>query len=414
MSDLQWATKEVRHIRMRDGLEQEKKQGNTPERGKCMKKLITLGLLLACMLAGCGQKEVLQEATPTKESTPTAKPTPKVDRISIVQTSGGGAPSPTLAQGEEAEDGVFQYKESGNTDCFAVDEAGLLYIMTGHPTYTQQLIKIYDWDGNWTEKHILKIGTGKAEHLLVGENCLYVLIPEEDCANVLYQIDLTTWEAKRLYDFTQFNAVYDMVLIKDTIYVLGEYKNYKEIEFLNYEEWYDRDPDRANIVAYVQVTDETPELAVIPFDLPNCILVVDEEMSGIYGKEERYTHRLFAYSPEEKTLQGISAGYGTGEMFNAFPLIRRPFQCYEDGIFMFFNKQDEAIYYVSQDGTDHEILRINVEFYLHNTMFADNYNKKIVYVNGCLIYQEDIPYRAYNVMHRVNIEDTLKEIIPSE
>ena len=380
----------------------------------CMKKVTALCLLLACMLAGCGQKEGLQEATPTKETTPTAKPTPKVDRVPIVQTSGGGAPSPTLAPGQETEDGVFVYKESGNSECFAVDKEGLLYTMIGYPTYTQQLVKIYNWDGNWTEKHILKIGTGKAEHLLVGENCLYVLIPEEDCANVLYQIDLTTWEAKRLYDFTQFNDVYDMVLIKDTIYVLGEYKNYKEKEFLNYEDWYDRDSDRANVVAYVQVTDETPELAVIPFDLPRCILAVDEETLGIYGKEERYTRRLFAYSPEEKTLQGISAGYGTGEFFNNNPLIRRPFQCYEDGIFMFFSKKDRAIYYVSQDGTDHEILRTNVEFYFHNSAFEHDYNKKVVYANGCLIYQDDIPHLAGNVMHRVNIEDTLKEIIPSE
>ena len=36
-----------------------------------MKKVTALFLLLVCMLVGCGQKEALQEATPTQETVPT-------------------------------------------------------------------------------------------------------------------------------------------------------------------------------------------------------------------------------------------------------------------------------------------------------------------------------------------------------
>ena len=77
-----------------------------------MKKVPILCLVLACMLAGCGQKEALQETTPTQEAIPT--PTKKVTKtqeteiIPIIQTVGGGVPSPTLAPGQVAEDRVFQ------------------------------------------------------------------------------------------------------------------------------------------------------------------------------------------------------------------------------------------------------------------------------------------------------------------
>ena len=63
-----------------------------------MKKVIALFLLLVCMLGGCGQKEVLQEVTPTQEIVPTLTQkvtnTNEMEIIPIIQTS-GGAPTPT-------------------------------------------------------------------------------------------------------------------------------------------------------------------------------------------------------------------------------------------------------------------------------------------------------------------------------
>ena len=369
-----------------------------------MKRYRIWFVLLLSFALGCGQKEVLQEATPTKESTPTAKPAPKVDRIPIVQTSGGGAPSPTLAPGQAAEDSVFHYEQS--TDCFDVDEDGLLYTVTREKrkrTYMAQMIKLHDLDGNCMEEHEVKIGNGKAKYLLVGENYLYVLVPEKDCANVLYQIDRTTWEAKRLYDFTEFEAVYDMVLLGDTMYVLAEYANYKEKEFINFQDWYvSTNIGLKNVVAYLQVTEETPKLDFVLFDLPMYILEVNEDTLGIYGIAERYKYRLFAYSPEENTLQGISAFYSTSE-----PLFRRPFNCYEDGIFMIYRSSN--IYYVSQDETEHVILCTDNYFYVRDPVSF--YNKKIIYANGYLFCQENA---SRNYMERINIKDIMEEILQSE
>ena len=242
-----------------------------------MKKVTALFLLLACMLAGCGQKETMKEAIPTSEAAPisTQKTTPMqeitptnaAEIIPIIQTS-GGAPTPTLtvAPGQEVENAVFRYEASAGTECFTVDEEGLLYTIAKYPTRTSPAtLKIYDWDGNCIKEHVLEIGIEKAKHLLVGENYLYLLIPETDCANVLYQIDRTTWEAKRLYTFTEFESVHDMVLLGDTMYVLAEYENYKEKEFVNYQDWYDKSNDRDYEVAYLYINEEVPELAFVPF-----------------------------------------------------------------------------------------------------------------------------------------------------
>ena len=65
-----------------------------------MKKGTLLFLVLTCMLAGCGQKEAGQGITPTQE---------------------------TVAVEQETEEGVFRYEASAGTECFAVDEEGMLY-----------------------------------------------------------------------------------------------------------------------------------------------------------------------------------------------------------------------------------------------------------------------------------------------
>ena len=87
-----------------------------------MKKVTLLFLLLACLFAGCGQKEALQEITPTLTQAVTETKEPKI--IPIIQTVGG---APTVAPIQETENSIFRYEQSKFTACFAVDEEGLLY-----------------------------------------------------------------------------------------------------------------------------------------------------------------------------------------------------------------------------------------------------------------------------------------------
>lgn len=360
-----------------------------------MKRVILLALLLSGMLTACGQEEATQAITPIQES----------EIIPIIQTSGGGVPTSTSTEAKETENGVFRYEATKYADRFAVDENGVLYIITCNldPEDMLQTIKIFDWDGNCIEKQELKLGVDRAKELIVGENHLYLLIPEADCANVLYQINITTWEVKRLYAFTEFKAVFDLTLLGDTLYVLGEYENYKEKEFLDYQDWYATSNGREYMVAYLQVTEERPELAFVPFDLPMYIFALDEETLCIYGKEERYKYRLFAYSLEDHTVQGISVPIG----FNDF--ICSPFQYYEDGMFMVYDSKN--IYFVNLDGTEHEIGQVDDHFYVRHGSVAGVLNRKIVYANGCLFHSEyNRNNITKNVIQRINIEDKLQEI----
>ena len=374
-----------------------------------MKKVTALCLVLACMLAGCGQKETGQEIMPTQEAIPTSTKkvtkTQETEIIPIIQTVGGGVPSPTLAPGQEAEGSVFRYEQSKHTDCFDVDEDGLLYTVTREKrkrTYMAQMIELHDLDGNCIEEHEVKIGNGKAKYLLVGENYLYVLVPEKDCANVLYQIDRTTWEAKRLYDFTEFEVVYDMVLLGDTVYVLGKYnnENFKKKEFLNYQEWYDRREAKEYAVVYLHVEEEIPELVFVPFDLPVYIFAVNKDELGIYGYEGTNIYRLFVYSPEENTFQETSVSHSAAKT-----VAPRLFQYYEDGVFMV--RDYSNIFYLSQDGTEHGILGLKGSFYGRSSGVS-SFNKRIVYANGYLFYQNS------NYMERVKIKAWMEEILQSQ
>ena len=388
-----------------------------------MKKTIALFLLFACILGGCGQETVVQEGTstvtPTKETTQETAPTPTAEVSSNVQSTVGGSPSPTVALGQETEDGVFVYEHSIRTECFAVDEEGLLYTITRYSTlYKGYTIKIHDLEGNCIEEHSFDFGLeteeGKkaelAKHLLVGENYLYVIVPESDCANVLYQIDRTTWEAKRLYDFAEFENVFDVVLLEDSVYILAEYENYEEKEFADFKNWYVLEHNgRDYAVAYLDGNEETPKLNFVLFDLPMCIFAIDEKTLGIYGRdgnEGEVNYRLFAYSPKDNTIQAMSDAYdwkGEGSL-------HRPFQYYENGFFMV--SKNKNIYYVSLDGTKKGLLSTSNVFYsrLH-TLSDDSFNRKIIYANGYLFYEEYHPKNTLrNYMERIKIEDKLDTI----
>ena len=157
------------------------------------------------------------------------------------------------------------------------------------------------------------------------------------------------------------------------------------------------------MVISLNVNEEILELAFVPFDLPMYIFAVDEDRLGIYGIAEKDKYRLFAYSPEENTFQGISF-YSTGKGY-----LCRPFQGYEDGIFMVYDF--ENIYYVSQDETEYVIASTDNCFY-DRSPNEYGFNKKIVYANGYLFCQESNDSRRY--MERINIKDIMEEILQSE
>ena len=146
---------------------------------------------------------------------------------------------------------------------------------------------------------------------------------------------------------------------------------------------------------YLHVEEEIPELVFIPFDLPLYIFAVNKDELGIYGHEGLNIYRLFVYSPEENTLQETSVSHSSAKT-----VAPRLFQYYEDGVFMV--RDYNNIYYLSQDGTEHGLLGLN------GFSGVSSFNKRIVYANGYLFYQNS------NYMERVKIKAWMEEILQSE
>lgn len=377
-----------------------------------MKKVTLLFLLLTCMLAGCGQKETIQETmpTPTQEVTEAQE----IEVIPVIKPTGEDTsrkPTPTplpvvliiTDDLKERENGVVYYRDTYNCDCIGVDKDGLLYVVTGNlaSENTSQTIAVYDLNGKRKQKQVLAITTGKVKHLVVGENYLYLLGPETDCANVLYQIDLTTWEAKRLYTFTEFENVLEVVLLGDIIYVLAEYANVEEKEFLNYEDWYQGSEGEKRIVAYLHTNEETPELAVVPHDLPISIFKLTDTTLGIYATEE-YTEEkkgkktILEYSPTENTFEAWPIAHYTSELGSY-----SSFLGYEDGVVMLYNLKQ--FYYVDRNGTQKKLFDSSYTF---ANLPENNYcTKNALYANGFLFYRDSM---HVGYAHRVSIEEKLK------
>ena len=375
-----------------------------------MKRATVFVLLLTCMLTGCEQKEVVQEAmpTPTQEVTEAQE----IEVIPVVNPTEGATsrkPTPTplpvvvmhIDELKERENGVVYYLDTYKCDCIGVDKDGLLYVATGNfaSENTSQTIAVYDLNGKRIKKQVLNITTGKVKYLVAGEKYLYLLGPETDCANVLYQIDLTTWEAKRLYTFTEFQDVFEVVLLGDTIYVLGEYASVEEKEFINYQDWYQGSSEKKYIVASLHINEEKPELAFVPCDLPISIFKLTDTTLGIYATEE-YTEEkrekmtILEYSPTENTFEAWPIAHYSSEL-DAY----RSFLGYEDGVLMLYNSKQ--FYYVDRNGTKKGFFDSNYHFF-----GSDCVARNALYANGFLFYRDSMHVEYAS---RVSIEEKLKE-----
>ena len=155
----------------------------------------------------------------------------------------------------------FYYADTVNCSAITADVNGLLYTAT-YGDSTQE-INVYDLDGTCVEQMILGTSTGGASLLEAGEGALYLIAPELDCMYVLYEIDMATWQAKKLYSFYGYEYINNLVRIGDYVYVFGrlenpeqkEYEQYSEDTFFTYN---------GEVIGRLSVTAEIPEMETIP------------------------------------------------------------------------------------------------------------------------------------------------------
>ena len=342
-----------------------------------MKKVFLLCLLLVCMLAGCGKAE--QSSNQQQEELyPYVEP--------------------------------FYYADTVNCSAITADANGLLYTAT-YGDSTQE-INVYNLDGTCVEQMILGTSTGGASLLEAGEGALYLIAPELDCMYVLYEIDMATWQAKKLYSFYGYEYINNLVRIGDYVYVFGrlqnpeqkEYEQYSEDTFFTYN---------GEVIGRLSVTAEIPEMETIPIEFPKDIFSTVNNTLGVYGYTEDRGYVIMEYVPETGEVKEIVQKDGAN--YNLFE------QCEKGYLF----EQNERLIYGAMDGSTAEAEVLNEDIrttriiYNGGFVFLKNYQKDIkrIYVKGELkdnktiqflssawISETDMPYGCGYQMEQMALD----------
>ena len=346
---------------------------------ECMKKGIVLVLLLTCMLGGCGQKETVQEAvpTPTKEATQTLET--KV--ISMIQTSGGGAPSPTPLSEEEVETLEFVYDKFDNSIySFDVAEDGTLYAiyLQGETTFysqekmveigkPEQWLYAFDENGECLWRVEMLLPTVNLQYHLEGkvdtkmtvveweDGFLYVVLPELHKMPVLYRLDLETWEWQEIYRFEKFSEIRKLVFIEEKLYVYGILAKPSEKEFVQKPEYVEqyRHCYEGQAIGYLDMENTDAGVTLLPIDVPSDMIKLTEDTLGIYQTGEE-AWRIWKYTPAKETWEqtdiGVSYYRSTVEESAEKSPVCQNFSGYADGCIYLKNGCD--ICYETPDGTE--------------------------------------------------------------
>ena len=335
-----------------------------------MKKGIVFVLLLTCMLGGCGQKEMIQEDVPT--------PTQETKVISIIQTSDGGAPSPTPRSEERTEDLVFVY-DKFDSSIYSLDvaEDGTLYAISlqGKTTFYSQdkIVKIgkpeqwlYAFDENgeclWRMEMLLPI-VNLQYHLedakltmLEWENgFLYVVLPNLNRTPVLCRFDLETWEWQELYCFEKFSEICKLVFMEERLYVHGILAKPSEKEFVQKPEYVEQYQHRyeGQAIGYLDMGNIDAGVTLLPIDVPSDMIKLTEDTLGIYQTGDE-AWRIWKYTPAkeiwEQTDIGVSYYRSTPEELAEKSPMCQNFLGYADGCIYLKNAYN--ICYETPDGTE--------------------------------------------------------------
>ena len=252
-----------------------------------MKKwILCIGLLL-CM-AGCGQKEV--------------------------QTG--------QENGITEEDLVLTY--SGTEEFYkgniAVGNNGMVYTAKYDWDVKALCISVYDSNGVCLEEKLLGASTGGISLLESGKGVLYLVVTEQSCNHVLYEIDTTTWQAKRLYDFYDFNMLYKIVQVGEEVYVFGTLENPPTKQYSQYSsEW--PYTYSGTVLVKLSYEGEVPVLEEVDIDFPIDIFNISDEGLGVYCYTEENGFVVCEYKQGElqQKRQLMGAAYsdfrGCGEGF---------------------------------------------------------------------------------------------------
>ena len=345
-----------------------------------MKKWIVCILLLLCM-AGCGQKEV------------------QTEQENVVSE----------------EDLVLTYP--GTKELYynhvAVGDNGIVYTVQYDWDVKAQCISVYDTNGVLIEEKLLNATAGDAFHLESGDGVLYMLAPELNCYNVLYEIDTTTWQARRLYDFYDLTAFQEIVQIGEDIYVLARKSNPPLKQYDQYSNAWSFSYNGV-VILKLSFEGEVPVLEEVPIEFPIEMFEMSDGVLGVYCYTEDNGHVVAEYKQGELQVkrQLTKAMYsnfkGCGEGFLYQKSTDRI--CYgtmeEDtesdvlvasGTFsgLWIKCKDGYFYY--KDNNKEEIHRVPIDSILKES-------KTLQFLSSAWIQENDVPSGCGYKMQRLTLD----------
>ena len=302
----------------------------------------------------------------------------------------------------------FYYADTVNCSAITADANGLLYTAT-YGSNTQK-IHVYDLDGNCVEEKVLGASTGDAKLLEAGEGALYLLVPELDCLNVLYEVDTETWQARKLYSFSEYGYMQNLVRIGDYVYVFGRLKNperkqyeqYSEDTFFTYN---------GEAIGRLPVNVEIPELELLPIDFPKDIFSTANNTLGVYGYTEESGYVIMEYVPE------------TGEVKEVTQKERGVYSCFDQCEQGYLSQKLTRLVYGTMNGAEAEVLDEDILssriIYNGGFVFFKNYqeevkriyvkgelkdNKTIQFLSSAWISEADMPYGCGYKMEQMTLD----------
>ena len=293
---------------------------------------------------------------------------------------------------------IFYYEGTEQVSALTVDEDGLLYTATFVKTSTQtsaiggeeweeetQHFCVYDLEGNCIKQVDILMGNSSIYAMEIKGNTLYAMASRLGKGQVLYAIDLTTWEvedATIIAEETEddFYRIEEILWIDDFLYILGDTSSIKEyILHPEVSEFNDN-----QILGRISTIEENAQIEILHVDFPQNIFKTKENTLMIYQYNEEYGLGFLEYNPKEETLEEI--GWRTTS--NAF----RNFCLCEDG---YLTMKDFVLYYGTLDGVEAQL----------GTDRSIVLNKSLIYQKGFAFYYDF----EENAVERVTVAGNIKE-----
>lgn len=292
----------------------------------------------------------------------------------------------------------------GTKGTIAVDEEGKLYTVKFENTSTQtsaivssigdvqweedtQHFLVYDLDGTCLLEQDILMGNGIIRSMVIEDTTLYCLTSTMTDRNVLYAVDNTTWEKRKIAELGEedYSSINKMVLVEDYMYLFGNTAGLSET--LGYFSPEGISIDDNNLIGRVSIMEENPQIEFLNVELPQDIFKTQDNTLMIYYYNEENGFGFLEFSPQEEVFK--EAGWKTG-----VSELSEFCQC-EDG-YLFIQKQN--LHYGTIDGAEAQITI--------DSPFLNGYSTiSFVYGNEMVFYYDT----NKKLVGRMKITDTMKE-----